>query len=266
MVSRVDKDALLLLLWHLSPASALALRATCRHFNHLVSTSQTYWFYKFKAEKGKSTYASSEEEREIAGRKKIHTSPVNWQCVSTFGIDNAFKLLELHFPDSDKIAASFAELHQLGNNDRASRIIKGRTCAEHYHLLAKIPDFQCCYAGHLKTVYDPSITPKLYHREMQSVRGLFMYHYLFRCYHNCRKRISLLSKREEGQRQNIISGHQNQIIVMQSQIVELERQILTLRNFDQIKEDCKICPFNRKSPENYDPTLKKKPKNASTTK
>lgn len=253
--ANIDKDSFDILLWSLSPADALSVRATCRQLNVLVCNSQTYWFYKYKAYKGKTSRSANEEEKQIAQHKLVHIVPIGWTCINTLGVNGTFQLLSKHYPENAIIAHTELQISNIPPNHNNYWHIKGTfqrmAISQIMHLLSNIQEFKCPRPNHHAHIYGEIMTPQLCSEEMQKTEGLFIYHYLFECFHNQRAQISRVSKYSSDQRKNLIDTKQNQIQNLKNQIANLQNELWLLKNFEQIQKDSKTCPFNRKSADKY---------------
>jgi hypothetical protein len=241
----VDKDSFLLILWNLEPRDALALRATCKLLDERVKKAQVYWFYKFKEYQNRQKSRNSQKNNDTIGKGKlVHFASYGEACIREFGTLNTYRLLLEHNPEDLELGA-----YNLVSPRRQIH----RACMQRKHLLASLPGFQCRHPSHNAIIYDESDCPKNATPEMTEQAGLYVWHYLFACYHQFRKHIKRWTKTEESAhiRKNTIDSMRLQIAVLDEKRKRVATSLALLEKFETLQKDMEICPFKRRKPETY---------------
>jgi len=255
----LDKDSFAVLLWHLAPADAISLRATCRLMNERVTGAQVYWFYASQAEADPATK-----------RVQAHVVPYNVMCVNHFGPDPCTVLLCNEYPEID--ADYHRRLALLGPQPAGNpwydvaaaryyqkrRNIKVDICKEHFAKLIALPEFRCDKSSHLGYVPTTASTAQAFQHEGMNAAGLYIYHYLFACYQREKKRVFTLAKLQPEIREDRIRALRLQIAKKQDEIKAAEHEIFLLKDCESKYEAAKKCPFLRQKPETYQYKRKKK--------
>ena len=155
---------------------------------------------------------------------------------------------------------------------------KREFCSKNSNLLGSLKGFQCNRYNHNKVIYEKKNIPQLLNAEMigksgnnkesnnkesnnkesdnkesenGGEKGLYMFHFLFRCFHDTKKLLTRFKKYGPEKRENMIITDLNVIESLRTQISEKEREIAFLTKYDMLIDDLKTCPFHRKKPETY---------------
>lgn len=268
-MEQCDKDAFLLIIWNLEPADVLAIRATCKTLNDRVKNAQIYWYYKFRRFEAIAKNDKRTEVTEFTGRRVVHVKPYDWSCINYSNMSSyqIFELMCVHHPDAE-LDRTRAELINKRQGLPAHVHVMWREINQavyaRKHLLKELPGFSCNKWNHITTIYDDASTSRVQHGEMGEDEGLYMWHYLFACYHQKKK----LLQRHVAKNRNINAvtdgaageaKRKDNIALLKSKLVVIERdrrdvmmQIALMEKYNTLVADMNDCPFNRKNPATYE--------------
>ena len=269
-----NKDAFTVLIQYMSPKDVLSLRATCRRFNELATTSQIYWYYQCMSLRGRRSgwWNVSPQQREISGERKVHIKPFTLYCLrrQSWNIHNLFKELvsinpEIEREVEDKYIAGadiwrqnfLVQFHRVPNDTELEKIYKRKlkhtACAEHLKLVSNLKSNQCSIHGHMAVVYNSETEVGLLTEDITlNKRGLFMYQYLFECFHLMKKDI----KKVQLDSFNVVTVS-NRILSLEQEVNSLKRQRDISVNLEEWKKSVKACPFQRRVSDTYQESREK---------
>lgn len=123
---------------------------------------------------------------------------------------------------------------------------------------SQVKGFQCTRYNHLGVVLASDVgTPKMLTEQERAKAdekdGFFMFHYLFDCFDQGKKRLTKHRKWDAQRREHTIDSHRNKINSLKLEISNMEEEIAYLEKFDQLNANVRSCPFQRKKPETYKP-------------
>jgi hypothetical protein len=265
IIMNVTRDTLLLILSLLPAKDALALRATCKVMNHMVSHSQLYWFYQYKARYGRkgSRYRPSDvESASIAGRKAVHVKPFTRHCFDRIheipqeSMEELILLEPTVTQEMDDLRTEILDTYPYRHGYPGEipeywiRCVEYRVRREvfrkHRDLASSITSFQaqCHHSDHVEVAFDKIPQVGLETKDFQrDSDGLYLYQFLYLCYDEMRMEL----KRKTNEHHDMASKRiHDQIEVLEQKISELKHDIWVHSNFEKLEEDMTASPFFRK--------------------
>jgi hypothetical protein len=236
----MNKDTIGLLLQHLTAKDALELRRCNKKFNKLVSNCQLYWYYQHIGSPKKRVHVKKWSKHCIDNR--------NYTCTPNYN-DIYCHLYEKN-PEAIKAAFNEALMHQYnhGYGDLEAKA-KRLVCLANVN---RIDHKFCGRDDHFEEIHTDPIMGEITKDFTENIKsGLFMFKYLFACYHKTKKRLHALDKKSPDYIDVKLNMLFNTITLLESQVRATRMELAFYENYQELKEAVKKSVFHRKTEKNY---------------